>query len=144
MCAPLIGPMSLEKYLGCGQIQQVICGGENYDGARPCDFEWVKGLRRDCEAWDITFCFIETGTRFIKDGRMYHMPKKAVQSRMAFKSGMSRAGKELDGWGMEIPKGALYVPHFRERCGGCGSRLICNGCSDYGKCGSDRQAVRTL
>lgn len=143
MCAPLIGPVSLEKYLGCGQIQQVVCGGENYDGARPCDFEWVKGLRRECEAWDITFCFIETGTRFIKDGRMYHMPKKAVQSRMAFKSGMSRAGKEIhfhltDGWGMEIPKGALYVPHYGEQCQECGSRLICNGCSDCGKCGSGR------
>ena len=46
MCAPLIGPVSLEKYLGCGQIQQVICGGEDYDGARPCDFAWVKELRR--------------------------------------------------------------------------------------------------
>jgi len=48
MCAPLIGKVSVERYLGSGQIEQVICGGENYDGARPCDFEWVKGLRRAC------------------------------------------------------------------------------------------------
>lgn len=45
MCAPFIGPVSIEKYLKSGQIEQVICGGENYDGARPCDFDWVKSLR---------------------------------------------------------------------------------------------------
>lgn len=36
--------------------------------------------------------------------------------------------------GVEIPKGDLYVPQFRENCQHCGSRLICNGCSDCGKC----------
>ena len=28
----------------------------------------------------------------------------------------------------------LYVPHFRANCETCGSKLICNGCSDCGKC----------
>ena len=28
----------------------------------------------------------------------------------------------------------LYVPHFRTNCETCGSKLICNGCSDCGKC----------
>ena len=46
MCAPFIGPVSLEKYLPDGQIEQVSCGGENYDGARPCHFDWVKTLTR--------------------------------------------------------------------------------------------------
>lgn len=36
--------------------------------------------------------------------------------------------------GVEIPKGDLYVPQFRGTCQHCGSRLICNGCSDCGKC----------
>ena len=27
MCAPFIGPLSIEKYLNGGQIEQVICGG---------------------------------------------------------------------------------------------------------------------
>ena len=36
MCAPFIGPVSIRQYLTAGQIEQVICGGENYDGARPC------------------------------------------------------------------------------------------------------------
>ena len=37
----------------------------------------------------MTFCFIETGTNFIKDGRLYRLPDKRVQSEMAYKSGVS-------------------------------------------------------
>ncbi len=139
MCAPLIGELSIEGYLGSGQIEQVICGGENYDGARPCDFDWVRRLHRECKACDITFCFIETGTNFIKDGRRYYMPKKSLQSRMAYKSGMSYVGREMrfrltDCLGREVPREDLYVPHYGGNCEECGSRMICNGCSDCGKC----------
>ena len=48
MCAPFIGPVSIRQYFSAGQIEQVICGGENYDGARPCNFDWVKSLRQEC------------------------------------------------------------------------------------------------
>lgn len=139
MCAPFIGPVSIGGYLDGGQLEQVICGGENYDGARPCNFEWVKSLRGECVERNITFCFIETGTVFIKDGKKYTMPSKQVQSRMAYKSGMNYQGSPIR-WrltnplGLDIPEGELYVPHYRENCRECGSRLICNGCSDCGKC----------
>lgn len=139
MFAPFIGRVSIEKYLGAGQIEQVICGGENYDGARCCDFDWVKSLREECVAHDITFCFIETGTHFVKDGKHYHMPKKQVQSRMAYKSGMNYQGKKMefhltDDWGYPILQENLYVPHYGDMCQECGSKLICNGCADCGKC----------
>jgi hypothetical protein len=139
MCAPLIGEVNLEPYLADGQIEQVICGGENYDGARACDFDWVKKLRAACVAHNITFCFIETGTIFIKDGKRYHLPQKQVQSEMAHKSGMYYAGKPIrwkltDRFGLEIPEKELYVPHYRTHCEKCGSKPICNGCSDCGKC----------
>lgn len=139
MCAPLIGEVSIDKYLASGQIEQVICGGENYDGARPCNYDWVKLLHNECKAHDITFCFIETGTIFIKDGKKYNLPSKRIQSEMAFKSGLSFTGKPInfilkDGWGIPIPSKELYVPHFKENCKACGSRIICNGCSDCGKC----------
>lgn len=139
MCAPFIGAVSIERYLGDGVIEQVICGGENYDGARPCNFDWVKSLRAECVAHNITFCFIETGTVFIKDGKRYHMPKKLLQSKMAFKSGMNYEGKPIE-WKLTdrrdkvIPKENLYVPHYRQNCEHCGSKLICNGCSDCGRC----------
>ncbi len=139
MCAPFIGEVSIEKYLADGQIEQVFCGGENYDGARPCNFDWVKKLRAECLAHNITFCFFETGTVFIKDGKRYNMPNKSIQAAMAHKSGMSFVGKEIkwnltDMLGLPIPQSALYTPHFGKICEKCGSRPICNGCSDCGKC----------
>ena len=139
MCAPFIGAVSIEKYLREGLIEQVVCGGENYDGARPCSFDWVKSLRAECEAFNVTFCFIETGTKFIKDGRIYTIPDKRVQSIMAHKSGMNFKGKPIDfklfdDWGYPLGKDELYVPYFGKRCAECGSRIICNGCARCGKC----------
>lgn len=139
MCAPFIGPLTIEKYLATNQIEQVICGGENYDGARPCNYDWVKQLQSECVSHNITFCFIETGTIFIKDGKQYRIPSKAVQSEMAFRSNMNFVGKPInwnltDIFGNEIPQEDLYVPHYRANCEHCASKLICNGCSDCGKC----------
>lgn len=139
MCAPFIGRVSIETYLPSGQIEQVLCGGENYDGSRVCDFDWVKSLREECARYHVTFNFIETGTVFRKDGRTYHIPSKRVQSEMAHKSGMNYQGAPItfrltDTMGLEIPQEALYVPHYREPCRLCAGRLTCNGCSDCGKC----------
>lgn len=142
MCAPFIGEVHMEKYLETGKIEQVVCGGENYNGARPCSYDWVKSLRVQCEREDVKFCFIETGTVFIKDGKRYHIPKKTVQSEMAHKSGISYEGKPLkfilkDKFGREIDEEFLYKPHYRENCMKCGSRPICNGCGDCGRCSGE-------
>lgn len=139
MCAPFIGPVSIRKYLESGQIERVKCGGENYDGARPCHFDWVKSLRRECMDFNVTFCFIETGTVFVKDGKTYRMPDKRVQSEMAYKSGMNFQGKPMefvlcDDWGYPILEGQKYKPQFRERCDTCGRQMVCNGCSSCGNC----------
>ena len=139
MVAPFLGPVSLEPWLASGQIERVQCGGENYGGSRPCDFDWVKALRDECAEYDIGFCFMETGTRFIKDGKTYTLKGKRLQSQMAYKSGVSFAGKPLkfkycDSLGMEIPKEHLYQPTYRESCQMCASRLFCNGCSNCGAC----------
>ena len=47
-CAPFIGPVSIQKYLPTGEIEQGLCDGEDYDGARPCHYEWVKALHDEC------------------------------------------------------------------------------------------------
>lgn len=138
MCAPFIGEIEIDKYLKTGQIEQVTCGGENYDGARPCNFDWVKSLRKQCEKYNITFTFIETGTMFIKDGKKFHIPKKIIQSEMAYKSKISFVGDPIeftlyDDYG-PIEKKDIYKPYFRRSCDFCGSRPICNGCSDCRKC----------
>jgi len=144
MCAPLIGPIHIGEYLSNGQIEQVVCGGENYDGTRECNFDWVKSLRDECASAGVNFHFIETGTNFIKDSKSYHLPSKLIQSEMAYKSGMNYKGKAMefklvneDG---SICDKQIYVPRFREHCHQCGSREICNGCSECGRC-KDKMVV---
>ena len=137
--APLLGPIRLGAYLDSGQIELVACGGENYGGSRTCDFDWVRSLREECEARDITFCFMETGTSFIKDGKTYTIRSKQEQNRQAFRSGMTYQGKEMhfdlvDSLGLPIPEDELYVKHFREKCETCSFRILCNGCFECGNC----------
>ena len=143
MCAPFIGPVSVEHAapgcLGPHGIEQVICGGENYGGARPCNFDWVHALRRECVAANVTFAFIETGSIFVKDGRTYHLRGKKLQSQQAWKSGMGYQGRAIawhltDHLGLEIPEQDLYQPVYHEQCEQCGSRLICNGCGSCSAC----------
>lgn len=140
MCAPFLGPVDAEPYLATGKIEQVICGGENYDGARPCDFAWVQALSRQCRAHDVTFAFIETGNVLVKDGRTYRLRGKALQAEQAYKAGVAHRGRPIvweltDPLGMPVPEEELYRPRYRARCRLCGSRLICNGCANCGQCG---------
>jgi protein gp37 len=138
MAAPLLGELRLGPYLASGQLEQVIAGGENYGGTRPCDFDWIRTLRASCDAHRVTFCFIETGSTFVKDGRTYRMSRR-VQSEMAHKSGISFQGLQsryhlTDRLGRALSAQELHRPTFRSRRDCCGSRPICNGCSNCGKC----------
>ena len=138
MCAPFIGQVSIRKFLETGQIEQVLCDGENYDGARPCHYEWVKLLRQECVDNNVTFVFCGTGRRFVKDGRLYKLEGN-IQSRQARKSGMSFRGKPMhfdlyDSLGYPVRDEDRYRPVFRERCETCGMQMCCNGCSNCGKC----------
>ena len=138
MAAPFIGEVDVEKYLATGQFEEVLCGGENYDGARPCHYEWVKKLSDQCRKYDVTFDFIETGTVFVKDGKTYRIPEKRTQSLQAFRSGLSYQGKKID-FKLTNPEPGFfdsedYSPSFREHCETCGSRMTCNGCSNCGNC----------
>ncbi|MBO6141137.1 MAG: DUF5131 family protein [Ruminococcus sp.] len=139
MCAPFIGGVSLREYLKTGQIEQVLCDGENYEGSRPCRYEWVKALSDECREFDVTFVFCGTGRRFIKDGRLYKIESSRLQSEQAFKSNLSFKGRPMvfdlrDSWGVPIDENELYKPTFRERCESCAMRISCNGCSSCGRC----------
>ena len=148
MAAPYIGPVDAEAYLRTGLIEEVLCGGENYDGARPCHYEWVKQLSDQCVRYDITFCFVETGTVFVKDGKTYHIPDKRTQSRQAYLSGLSHEGRKVPR-SLKLPAETLFgsdiippEPFFRPHCATCGGRMTCNGCSNCGACDSVRCASR--
>lgn len=141
MTAPFIGEVSIKKYLATGQIEQVIAGGENYDGSRPLYYEWVKRLYDECVEADVRFCFIETGSCFVKGGKTYRLSDKGLQSRMAYKSGLQFEGHEMRFKLQQSAQGSLfpaeaeiYQKHFGKHCQTCGSRLICNGCSGCGAC----------
>ena len=141
MCAPLIGEISIRKYLQYDQIEQVLCDGENYAGARPCHYEWVKQLRDECAAYHVTFVFCGTGRRFVKDGKIYKIESSELQSNQAYKSGLSYQGKSIDfkltsPLGLPIKDENRYIPYFGEKCQTCGMKPICNGCTRCGKCGS--------
>lgn len=144
MAAPFIGAVSLKNYLPAGQIEQVIAGGENYDGSRPLYYEWVKQLYDECVAANVTFCFLETGTNFVKDGRMYRLPNKRLQSVMAYKSGLQHIGKPIDFKLSSGEQGGLfgddnkYVKFFGEQCQTCGYKICCNGCSKCGQCSNTK------
>ncbi len=144
MVAPFIGEVSLAKYLASGKIERVVAGGENYDGSRVLKCEWVEKLYRECVAADTAFCLIETGSRFERNGKIYHMPDKRLQSKMAYKSGFNHEGRSFE-YKLEFPPRqaefgfaapAAYEPFFGAQCTECGSRPICNGCSKCGKCGA--------
>ncbi len=139
MCAPFIGEVSIKRYLPYGQIEQVLCDGENYSGARPCRYEWVKRLREECEEYGVKFVFCGTGRRFVKDGKMYRIESSELQSNQAYKSGLSYPGKPINfkltnPLGIPIAGERLYTPYFSEKCQTCGMKMICNGCTRCGKC----------
>ncbi len=138
MCAPFIGEIKIDRFLDTGKIEQVIVGGENYDGARSCHYEWVKSLYESCKKRNITFSFIETGSVFVKDGKNFNILDKDVQSLMAFKSGLNYKGRKIEyklyDEFYNLLSDDLYKPYFDKKCMTCGSKIICNGCSKCGKC----------
>jgi protein gp37 len=85
---PMLGELNIEKYLATGLIGHVSCGGESGDRARPCDFRWIKEVRRECIRCGIPFTFRQTGAVFIKDGKVYHLERRLHISQ-AEKSGYS-------------------------------------------------------
>ncbi len=76
LVAPILEYVDLTKYFRLGSISQVSVGGESYDNARICDFDWVKQIYLDCKRNDIPFDFHQTGSNFIKNGRVYKIRHK--------------------------------------------------------------------
>ena len=73
--APLIGPIDLSPYLmDC--IEEVSVGGESGIYARPCHYDWVLDIRRQCVEHNIPFRFHQTGAKLVKDGRLYRIRRQ--------------------------------------------------------------------
>lgn len=66
-------------------IDRIIMGGESGRNARPCYYEWVLDVRRQCEEAGVGFHFMQTGGNFYKDGKNYKLTHKLqmAQARRA-------------------------------------------------------------
>lgn len=81
---PMLSAVDLGKYLD-GSIEEVSCSGESGIDARPLNYDWVLDVRRQCIEKDVPFLFHQTGAHFIKDGKMYSVPRRyqIAQARRA-------------------------------------------------------------
>ena len=75
IASPLLERLDLAPYLD-DKIEEVATGGESGVEARPCDYDWILELRRQCVEKEIPFRFHQTGAYFIKDGRMYRVKRR--------------------------------------------------------------------
>lgn len=140
MIAPILEEVDISKYLRKNSIDKVVCGGENYGGNRVCHYDWIQSLYNQCKLADTTFVFIETGTYFVKGGHLYHIKSKVLQSKMAYRSRLFYEGRVssynlYDRFGRLVSEEMMYIPQYTSiNCDECGSRPLCNGCSNCGKC----------
>lgn len=89
MVEPMLSAVNLRPFFQNypGRIESVSVGGESGPDARPCDYEWVLDLHRQCLNYDIGFSYHQTGAKLIKDGKLYNIPRK-LQHEQAWKAGL--------------------------------------------------------
>lgn len=85
---PILEEINIAKYLQSSNIEQVTVGGESGDKARICDYKWILSLKMQCEINKVPFYFKQTGAKFLKDGKVYNVPRYE-QLKQANKSGIS-------------------------------------------------------
>lgn len=86
--APMLERIDLRKYLDPQRIEEVSVGGESGKYARPLDFDWVLDMQAQCDEARVPFCFHQTGSYLVKDGRQYHIPREHQHSQ-ARKAGLN-------------------------------------------------------
>ena len=139
---PFIGKVSLKKYLISGAIDNVWCGGENYDGARPLHYSWVKQLSDECKTANISFAFFETGTLFIKDNKIIKIQNKTDQMKCAFSCNLNYESTCRQTFQLQKrqTQGSLFenshksTPFFKPICNYCFHKKFCLGCTKCGRC----------
>ena len=143
LVAPFIGEISLQKYLKSQKIENVWCGGENYDGARPLYHSWVVKLSQECRENNVSFSFFETGNIFIKNGEKFKITDKVEQMKRAFSENLNYESKKPQIFNISEnlqAQESLFdfvetsPKFFKEHCNFCAMKKYCAGCSRCGKC----------
>lgn len=91
ICEPLLGEIDLTPYLS-DSVVQVIAGGESGYYARICKYDWILSLCEQCEKAGVGFYFKQTGAKFVKDKKLYTIPRK-IQHQQAKKAGVNISSK---------------------------------------------------
>ena len=60
------------------QLQWVICGGETGPGARPMRNEWVRNLKRQCDAVGVPFFFKKWGSDILNRTMIVNSPQNGA------------------------------------------------------------------
>jgi protein gp37 len=84
---PILTAIDISRYLD-NEIEEVVAGGESGPDARVCHYEWFVSLSEQCKKAGVSFTFKQTGARFIKDGKAYHIPRR-LQHSQARKAGLN-------------------------------------------------------
>lgn len=80
ICEPLLEEINLENYL-TEEIIQVIAGGESGNNVRLCKYDWILSLREQCLRTSTDFYFKQTGAKFVKDNKLYNIPRELQHSQ---------------------------------------------------------------
>lgn len=101
IAAPLLGRIDLSAYLD-ETIEEVSVGGESGVNVRPCNYDWVLDIRRQCVEKEVPFLFHQTGAYFIKDGKQYRIRRRYQHSQAR------KAGIDYRIQGRDIPETASF------------------------------------
>jgi len=88
ICEPILERIDLRPYDIGSWVEQVVVGGESGYEARPCHFDWVMEIRHVCMENNVSFWFKQTGAKFVKDERLYHI-RRQFQHSQALKAGIN-------------------------------------------------------
>ena len=92
--APMLSSVDISKYLD-ETIEEVAVSGESGVDARPCHYDWILDLRRQCVEKNVAFRFHQTGAKLIKDGKLYRI-KRCFQLSQAHKANIDyKIGKYM-------------------------------------------------
>lgn len=134
-CAPLLSRIDLEPALSSGQICEVSAGGENYDDPRPSHYEWYESLSEQCRKYDVPFYWYESGTKLVRENKLYFIPRKPDQAKIAGMSGLCHPGPRPNLILTDMKDGHILSPaechapmYNPVHCAGCGNAGMCNGC----------------
>lgn len=84
---PILEYVDVTKYISQDTFELISVGGESYEGARACDFEWIKKIKKDCDQYRTPFVFHQTGSHLIVNDKTFNIPREQeyTQAKKALK-----------------------------------------------------------